>query len=123
MGHNFQELMVWQKSAEFYTQLIYLLKNFPDYEKNCLVPQITRATLSISNNIAEGSGRQSDKNLIYFLYIALGSSKEVESMLAISKKLNYLNEFEFNQLNLKLDEIEKMLFGLIKTINSSKNIY
>lgn len=66
MGYNFQELVVWQKSVEFYAKLIPLLKNFQNYERNCLIPQITRAALSISNNIAEGSRRESNKNLKYF---------------------------------------------------------
>ena len=107
MGHQFQDLEVWKKSVELYIKLVPLLKNFPTYEKDCLISQIIRATLSIPNNIAEGSGRQSDKNLKYFLYIALGSSKEVENMLFISRRLNYLDEKMFNEINFDLDLIQK----------------
>ena len=120
MGKQFQELEVWRKSSDFYIKLVSIIKDFPLYKKHCIIDQIMRATLSISNNIAEGSGRNSNKNLVYFLYLSFGSAKEVESMLLISRRLNYLSEKDFNELNLELIAIEKMLFSFIKSIYSSE---
>ncbi len=115
MGNDFQNLIVWQKAASFYVNTIKLLKTFPKEERNCLIDQMSRAALSISNNIAEGCGRRSDKEIAHFFQISFGSAKEVKSMFLISQKLNYVNNEDISKLLLELDEIEKMLFCLIKS--------
>jgi len=87
--------------------------NFPDSEKYGLTNQMRRCAVSIPSNIAEGAGRNSKKEFKQFLYISLGSISELETQLIISSKLNYLkNKSLLDELN----EIRKMLFGLIKSI-------
>ena len=87
--------------------------NFPDSEKYGLTNQMRRCAVSIPSNIAEGAGRNSKKEFKQFLYISLGSISELETQLIISSKLNYLkNKSLLDELN----EIRKMLFGLIKWI-------
>ena len=72
-----------------------------------------RCAVSIPSNIAEGDGRNLKKEFKQFLYISLGSISELETQLIISSKLNYLKDKSlFDELN----EIRKMLFGLIKSI-------
>ena len=72
-----------------------------------------RCAVSIPSNIAEGAGRNSKKEFKQFLYISLGSISELETQLIISSKLNYLKD---KSLLDELNEIRKMLFGLIKSI-------
>ncbi len=121
MVKNFHELIIWEKATDFYKELILILPSFPKGERDCLIPQIRRASLSISNNIAEGCGRGSNQNLKYFLLIAFGSAKEVENMLFLSKKLSYIDEDVLNKLNFKIQEIEKMLFSFIKNLGIKEN--
>jgi four helix bundle protein len=73
-----------------------------------------RCAVSIPSNIAEGAGRNSKKEFKQFLYISLGSISELETQLIISTELNYQKD---NSLLDELNEIRKMLFGLIKSIN------
>ncbi len=77
-----------------------------------------RAALSIGANIAEGTGRMSDSDFRRFLYNAMGSLKEIEYYLDISKELNYLDEVEYKNKREKIREIAKMLNGLIQALNN-----
>lgn len=72
-----------------------------------------RAAISIPSNIAEGAARKSDKEFVQFLYIALGSAVELDTQLIISSNLGYVDNDEFKHLQQQLDEIGKMLNGLI----------
>ena len=102
---------VWKKSLDLVEDLYRCTKGFPKEEIYSLTSQIRRSVISISSNIAEGAARNSKKEFIQFLYIALGSSAELETQLLISERLGYLNE-STEYLN-KLDEIKKMLLGLL----------
>lgn len=81
-----------------------------------------RAAVSIPSNIAEGYGRSSEKELIHFLDIAMGSSAELETQIIISHKLQFLQESEYNKLSNLNDEIIKMLVSLIRNKKSKLNI-
>lgn len=113
---NFKNLIVWQKSMELAKNIYDLTKNFPNYEMYGLTSQIRRAAISIPSNIAEGAGR-GKKEMSHFLTIAIGSSFELETQLILSKEIEYLNEQLFTQTNSILDEVQKMLFGLQKSLN------
>jgi four helix bundle protein len=106
--HKYKELKVWQKAVEL-TKLIYeLTKTFPQEEKFGLTNQIRRASVSIPSNIAEGAGRNSDKEFVQFLAIAAGSSYEVETQLIIAIELKYVENRE--DVFKLIEEIQKMLF-------------
>ena len=92
---KFEDLIAWQKSQEL-ASLIY--KKFQELRDFGFKDQIFRAVISISNNIAEGFDRSSDKDFIRFLYYALGSCSEVKSMLYLSNKLKFLNYEEASML-------------------------
>lgn len=89
--------------------MIYeLTRVFPAEEKFGLINQIRRASVSIPSNIAEGAGRNSDKEFIQFIAIATGSCYEVETQLIIAIKLKYIeNDDDVFKL---IEEIQKMLF-------------
>ena len=111
-----KDLIVWQKSMEL-TRIIYTLtKRFPQGEIFGLTNQIRRAVVSIPSNIAEGFGRNSDKQFIHFLKIAKGSAAELETQLLISRDLSYLTAKDAKSTLALYDEIARMLGALIRNI-------
>lgn len=111
-----KDLIVWQKSMEL-TRIIYTLtKRFPQGEIFGLTNQIRRAVVSIPSNIAEGFGRNSDKQFIHFLKIAKGSAAELETQLLISRDLSYLTAKDTKSTLALYDEIARMLGALIRNI-------
>lgn len=118
-ARNFHNYKVWQDAVSFATMLYQVTEKLPWFEKKGLCDQMQRAVVSISSNIAEGSGRPTDADFAHFLDIALGSSNEVETQLIISRNLNYIDMSQFNSLMVKLSEIQKQLTGLIASIRES----
>ncbi len=114
---TFEDLLVWQKAI---AHTIEIYKRFQLVSDFGFKNQIQRASISISNNIAEGFERGSDRDFRRFLFISQGSCSEVKSMIYIALKLNYISQCEFAIIYGQLNEIGKMLFGLIKTLNSSE---
>lgn len=109
-----KDLEVGQKAIAFVTDVYNQTGNFPKEEMYGLVSQLRRSAVSIPSNIAEGAARQSNKEFIQFLYVALGSLMELDTQLIIAKNLNFLSNENLNDLQSKTDEIGKMLNGLIK---------
>ncbi|MEM9647377.1 MAG: four helix bundle protein [Bacteroidota bacterium] len=110
---KFEDLLVWQKSQDI-AVLIY--KNFTNLKDYSFKDQILRASVSISNNIAEGFDRRTNTDFIRFLHMATSSNSEVRSMLYLSKRLGYLHREVFEDLLDKSNEISKMLYGLIQSM-------
>ena len=114
-GHK--DLDVWKKSIDLVEYIYKKTKEFPKEEVYSLTSQIRRSGISIPSNIAEGAARNSKKEFIQFLYIALGSAAELETHLVISERLGYLdNSAEFLE---KLNDIKKMLVGLISYLKKN----
>ena len=81
---SFEEINSWQKSRIF-NKKIYQITENPQFKKDFdLVRQIRRASISISSNIAEGFERNTDKEFIYFLYVAKASAGEVRSQIYLA---------------------------------------
>jgi len=118
MPQDFKQLKVWQKSHEFTLAIYKITTNFPISEQYALVSQLRRASASIGANISEGCGRRTQKDFGSFLYNALGSSKECENHLLLSKDLGYLKEQDFIDLIKQAEEIGKMLNSLINQIQA-----
>lgn len=110
---TFRNLNVYNKSKELAKQVYELLKKFPREEQFAFCDQLRRAVISIPSNIAEGSGRNSQKDQAHFYSIAYGSLMETFSQLDIACDLGYIRQEEFNQLELLIKEEAKMLSGLI----------
>ena len=108
-----EDLQVWQMAIDFVTELYKVTNNFPKYELYGLTNQIRRASVSIPSNIAEGSARKSTKEYIQFLYIALGSTAEVETQLLISKNLGYTKD---TNLKIQIKNIKGKLINLIASL-------
>lgn len=115
---DFKELKVWREAFELAKEIYLITTKFPKDEMYGMTSQIRRATVSISNNIAEGCGRNTSKDFISFLYNSMGSCKEVENLLMLAKELKYIGVDDFNLLNDKVDHIGKMLTQFIKSVNN-----
>ena len=113
-----KDLIVWEKSIEFVTEVYKITSTFPSEEKFGLVSQLRRAAVSIPSNVAEGAARNHDKEFIQFLSISLGSASEVETQLIICLNLKFLSDEIYNKLNNEIVEIRKMLSGLLKSKKS-----
>ncbi len=112
---RFQYLKVWKKSFDINKQIIYLANQLPPRYRYSLTEQLIRATLSISNNIAEGSGRSTKKDQNYFYAIAKGSTFEVVNMILLIKELNLWEPKYIIELEENITELSKMLYGLMKS--------
>ncbi len=95
-----KSLDIWKLSIDLVELIYRITSKFPEEEKFGLISQIRRAAVSIPSNIAEGAARQSDKENIHFMYIALGSLTELETQLIIAKRLNFpIDQQLFNKIN------------------------
>ena len=115
MKHNFRDLGIWKDSFSIVKEVYELCQKLPDDEKFGLKSQIQRCAVSIPSNIAEGSGRTSDKEFLHFLNIAISSSYELETQLLLC---NELFEIEVNDLIEKLNSNQRMIGGLKRKISA-----
>ena len=109
---NFRKLTIWKRSVELATVVYKKTSCFPKHEVYGLRSQIRRSVVSISSNIAEGSGRNSKRDFVKFLRYSYSSACELETQLLISKNLGYLTTEESKRILTELNEIQKMTFVL-----------
>lgn len=109
--HNYKEMKIWQKSRTLVNQVYGLSQRFPKEENYGLTSQLRRAVISIPSNIAEGAGRNSDKEFARFIDISRGSLFEVETILILSADLNYVAETDLQPVFSSISEISRMING------------
>ena len=114
--HNFKELKIWQKSVDFAVEIYKLTQKLPAEEKFSLISQMRRSAVSIPSNIAEGSGKRTNRDFNSYLVNSLGSCFELETQLIISNRLKFIKEEEYNSSTSALEEIQKMIVGLQKSL-------
>jgi four helix bundle protein len=107
-----RDLVVWQKSMDLVEEAYRVGRSFPGYERYGLRDQIRRAAVAIPTNIAEGSGRGSQRDYARFIGIARGSLLELETLLMLSLRLGYATEAEVSPLIAHMRQISKMLISL-----------
>ncbi len=110
---SFEDIIAWKKSQDLAVEIYKIFGKSKDFGFR---DQICRASLSISNNIAEGFDRDSKKEFIRFLYYAKGSCSEVKSMLYLGERLSYLNKDQRHELQGTCDQISRIIRGLIKSL-------
>ncbi|MGZ0016413.1 four helix bundle protein [Yeosuana sp. AK3] len=116
-NHTYRKLIVWQKSMAFVTKIYNETKSFPSEELCALTSQIKRSAISIPSNIAEGYGREGQKDYLRFLNIGLSSLFELQTQIEIAFNLNFLSEYAFKELYEDSREIERMLTSFINKVN------
>jgi len=114
---RFEDIIAWQKSQDFAVDIYLAFSRLEDFG---FKDQVQRASVSISNTIAEGFDRLSDKEFVRFLYIALASCSEVKSMLYLSERLGYSDKEQTKVLIEKSNEISKIIRGFIKSLSINK---
>jgi four helix bundle protein len=122
MAQSYRDLLVWQKGIEL-TKVIYRLtrgRSFPGDERFGLVAQLRRAAVSVPSNIAEGQARKGTVEFVHFLYVAKGSLAELDTQCRIASELNYLTNAEYEDMLAKIEELQRMIFALIRKLNERK---
>jgi four helix bundle protein len=109
---DFKKYDVWQSSHKIVLDIYQITSTFPKEELFGLTSQIRRSIVSIPNNIAEGCGRNSDKEFAQFLNIALGSLSESEYLLFLAKDLKYITSEDFERINEELNTVKRRLYQL-----------
>lgn len=110
MRHNYKNLKIWQLGILIANDVSDILLEFPKHERYDLSSQLSRCSVSIPSNIAEGSSR-TDKSFSHYIDISLGSSFELITQLIVAKHRKYINELTFNQLEMKIEEFQRMTMG------------
>lgn len=113
--HRYKNLKIWELGIKIADQIFGMLNSFSKEERFGLASQISRCSVSISSNIAEGSAR-TDKSFSHFINISLGSSFELETQLIIAHNRKYINSIQFNQIESLIHEFQKMTIGFQKNL-------
>ncbi len=111
--NSFEDAFAWQKGQEL---AVWVYQNFGSLRDFSFKDQICRAAVSVSNNIAEGFDRGSDRDFLKYLYIARGSNSEVKSMIYLAHKLIFIDETTRNRGIGLCDEVGKLLNGFISAL-------
>lgn len=114
--HNYKNLKIWQLGLEIANDVSDLLMDFPKHERYDLSAQLSRCSVSMPSNIAEGSGR-SDKAFSTFLDYSLGSSFELGTQLLIAKHRKYIDEKTLIKMEDKIAEWQRMTMGFQNGLN------
>ena len=110
---TYKDLTVWQKSMLLARRIYEITTRFPSDEKFGLVSQMRRCAVSIPSNIAEGYGREGEREHSHFLFVSLGSSNELETQMILSHDFRYVDEENYQEIMNLNSEVNKMLSSLI----------
>ncbi len=120
MAQDFTNLNVWARAHELTLEIYKITSKFPSNELYGLTQQLRRAVISIELNIAEGTS--GGRNLFSkYLITSIGSCKETECCLMISRDLNYLKDNEYTEVVGKTKKIQGMLVNLLKSVKSEQH--
>ena len=113
--YGFEKLDVWLDARQLTRDIYIITKSFPEEEKFGLVSQVRRAIVSVSSNLAEGSGRTGNKDQAHFTQLSFSSLMEVTNLLILASDLEFISNDEYNQLRSKIQKISNRLNALRKS--------
>lgn len=116
---SYKDLIVYQKGYRLALDVYRVTKEYPPDERFGLISQMRRCAVSIPLNIAEGYRRNSIKEYIQFVHIACGSCGELETLISLSRDLEFIDYECFAKLYELQEEVSKLLNGLIKSLTKS----
>ena len=117
-GQSYRELTAWQRAMDLAESVYVATRTWPREELYGLTGQVRRAAASIPPNIAEGQGRESDKDFLRFLAIAKGSLHETETQLLLGERLDYHHQEENRALLQQSAEVGRLVNGLMKSLRT-----
>ena len=117
---SYEGLLAWQKAIDLVEQVYQASRSWPQDEMFGLRNQIRRAAVSAPSNIAEGRGRTGSSEYLHHLSIAHGSLCEVGTQLVIAQRLGYLNEPTCRALKEQIDEVGRLIGGLIRSLRTPR---
>ena len=110
--NSFRDLDAYKAGKVLIKEVYRLLKKFPKEEQYAMCDQLRRAAISITSNIAEGSGRVSNKEKVHFLEFSYGSLMEVLSQMDVACDLEYITTEDFNNIEVLVENVGRPLSGL-----------
>jgi four helix bundle protein len=113
---GYRDLRVWQQAMDLAEVIYRETEKFPKHELYGLVSQLRRAAVSVPSNVAEGKGRQTDRDYANFLFHARGSLLEVETQVTLARRLKYLTEQQEVELLQASKSVGQLLTGLINSL-------
>jgi four helix bundle protein len=116
--YSFEKLEVWNLSRQLVKEVYDLTSSFPRDETYGMISQLRRATVSVSNNLAEGSSRKTQRDQAHFTQIAFSSLMEVLNMLILSVDLNLIQQEKYLAVRPKIEQIGNMLNALRNSQNN-----
>ncbi len=116
MQHRFKELKIWQAAIDIAGLTYEWCAVFPADERFGLISQMRRAAVSMPSNIAEGAGRDSQKDFARFLAIAKGSSYELETQFILAARFSYISAEQLRLVCEKIDQWQRMMYTFRKTL-------
>ena len=121
MAYAFENMKAWQEARKLVVDVYRLLDGFPKFETYALCDQIRRSVVSVSSNLAEGSGRFSLKEQLHFYEISYGSLMEAYNQLIIAADLNHIGADNLEELRPQIDTVARMLNGLRSSLLKKEN--
>ena len=110
--HNFRKLDIWIDAVELADTVYAMTDLFPKSEMYGLASQMQRAAVSIPSNVAEGSGKDSDRDFARFLAISLGSLYELETQVEIAYRRGYLTTENYYSMRTNIESLQKRVYNL-----------
>jgi len=117
---SYRDLRVWQAAMQMAEEVYSLTATFPQREMYGLTSQVNRAAVSVPSNIAEGHARDSRKEFLRHISIAMGSLAELETQLELSVRLKFIERKVLEPVFNLVDGVGKMLRGLQKTLKAKR---
>ena len=119
--HNFRKLDIWTDAVELADRIYSLTDSFPKEELFGLAAQMQRAAVSVSSNIAEGAGRDSDRDFTRFLAISLGSLYELETQIEIAYRRAYITTENYYSIITHIESLQKRIYNFRVHISPANN--
>jgi four helix bundle protein len=120
MAKMYENLDAWKDATDLAVRTYEITKTFPKEELFGITSRLRRASISISSNIAEGTGRKSKRDFKQFIHMASGSLNEVENLLIICFRLNLLTDRTYHELKEKVKKVGRLIGGLLRYLNGKK---
>ena len=117
--HNYKNLHIWQEGINLARKIYEVTSTFPSNEKYGIVSQMTRAAVSIPSNIAEGAGRNSNKDFANFLSIAIGSIFELHTQITICEQIGYIDQETAKQIDQQIYTLQQQITAYKQRIEGS----